>query len=77
MARQFWLEVITLVVVGLVLGSRGSRKGKSYFAETNSSFTFFLPYRRRTDFRLTVKNEVVGVTLSHGDGLKRWLQTYR
>ncbi|XP_074633461.1 uncharacterized protein LOC141892171 [Acropora palmata] len=26
MARQFWLEVITLVVVSLVLGSRGSRK---------------------------------------------------
>ncbi|XP_074633459.1 uncharacterized protein LOC141892169 [Acropora palmata] len=26
MARQFWLEVIVLVVVSLVLGSRGSRK---------------------------------------------------
>ncbi|XP_029213520.2 uncharacterized protein LOC114977090 [Acropora millepora] len=26
MARQFWLEVILLVVVSLVLGSRGSRK---------------------------------------------------
>ena len=38
---------------------------------------FFALYRRRTDFRLTVKNEVVGVNLSHGDGLKRWLKTYR
>ena len=41
MARTFWLEVITLVVVSLVLGSRGSRKGKSYFAETNFGFTIF------------------------------------
>ena len=31
MARQFWLEVILLVVVSLVLGSRGSRKGNYHF----------------------------------------------